>query len=122
MEPSYSFYLAIIIVIKLIFWSCICMFRYKRHQKLSEIRRTLATIEEQNMRAQAAGSGGQVREISMKEDKNIKFKKSQVWTTGTGAGIENRTYNETHQNDNPPSYGELYGVQNQALETNENTK
>ena len=49
------------------------MFRYKRHQKLSEIRRTLATIEEQNIRAQAAGSGGQVREISMKEDKNIKF-------------------------------------------------
>ena len=73
MEPSYSFYIAIIIVIKLIFWSCICGFRYKRYQKLSEIRRTLANIEEQNARARAAGSG-QVREISMNEEKNIKLK------------------------------------------------
>ena len=97
------------------------MFRFKRHQKLSEIRRTLATIEEQNARAQAAGSG-QVREISMKEENNIELKNSQVWTTGTGTGIENRTYNETHESDNPPSYSELYGVQNHAMETDENTK
>ena len=47
-----------------------------------------------------------------------------MWTTGTGTGtgIENRTYNEAHESDNPPSYGELYGVENHAMETDENKK
>ena len=51
---------------------------------------------------------------------DIKLNKSKVWTTGTG--IENRTYNERLGTDNPPSYGELYGVQNHAMETEENYK
>ena len=56
MDFSLGFYVAVIIVIKLFFFSCLFVYRYKRYQKLVEIRRTLATIEEQSRRGQTLGS------------------------------------------------------------------
>ena len=55
MDFSLGFYVAVIIVIKLFFFSCLFVYRYKRYQKLVEIRRTLATIEEQSRRGQTLG-------------------------------------------------------------------
>ena len=57
MEVSLGFYIVILILIKLSLLACIFFFRYKRHQKLSEIRRSLAAIEEQTRRGQTVGPG-----------------------------------------------------------------
>ena len=70
MDSSLGLYIGLIIILKLLFWGCIFIYRYKRYQKLSEIRRTLAAIEEQNMRAQAAGS---VQVKKLNEEKNIRY-------------------------------------------------
>ena len=57
-------YIAIFVVVKLVFWICICMYRCQRQQKLEEISRQLATIEQQNVRAQAEAAQAQVRDIN----------------------------------------------------------
>merc|ERR1711874_264196 len=97
-SSSYALYIGLLFVIKMVFWCLWCGFKYQqRRERLSTIRSTLSAIEQQST--------------------------GQVWTTGTSTGIENRIYNETHGgSDDPPSYAELYGVQNLSVETDGNTK
>ena len=52
MEISFHFYILALILFKLVLLACIFFYRYKRHQKLAEIRRCLAAIEEQTRRDQ----------------------------------------------------------------------
>ena len=56
MEISFHFYIVGLILFKLVLLACIFFYRYKRHQKLAEIRRCLAVIEEQNRRGQTVGA------------------------------------------------------------------
>ena len=68
MGSDAGLYIAIFVVVKLVFWICICMYRCQRQQKLEEISRQLATIEQQNVRAQAQTQAqtaqAQVRDIN----------------------------------------------------------
>merc|ERR1712173_25391 len=95
---STGLYIGILSVIKMVFWCLWCGFKYQqRQERISTIQRTLSAIEQQRT--------------------------GQVWTTATTSGIENRIYNETHGgSDDPPSYAELYGVQNLSVESDGNTK